>query len=58
MASPVPAKVAPKADIETQPDPRHDLRELVESVSSLGSFGLRWQLFESEARWTAACEGR
>jgi hypothetical protein len=58
MASPVATKVAPKADIETQLDPPCDLGELVESVSSLGSFGLRWQLFESAARWTAACEGR
>jgi hypothetical protein len=58
MASPVPTKVAPEANIETQLDPRHDLRELVESVSTLGSFGLRWQLFESAARWTAVCEGR
>jgi hypothetical protein len=58
MASLVPTAVAPELGVEGPPDRIPDLRELVQSVTSLGSYGLRWQLFESAARWTAACEGR
>jgi len=45
MASSVSTAVAPEPAVESPLDPLPDLSELVESVTSLGSYGLRWQLF-------------
>jgi hypothetical protein len=39
---------------DTVPERPSDLRELAESATSLGSFGLRWQLIESAKPRTAA----
>lgn len=54
MASSATTAVAPELGVEGLLDPPSDLRELWESVTSLGSFALRWQMFESARRLEAS----
>ncbi|HXN00389.1 MAG TPA: hypothetical protein VN973_00695 [Candidatus Dormibacteraeota bacterium] len=54
MAGSVPTTTAPEPEVDTLLELTPDLRELSASATSLGSFGLRWQLVESaKLRYTS-----
>jgi len=54
MAVSVPTTTELDPEVDTLLEPRLDLRDLTESSTSFGSYGLRWQLVESaKLRYTS-----
>jgi hypothetical protein len=54
MAVSVPTTTELEPEVDTLLEPTPDLRDLTESSTSFGSYGLRWQLVESaKLRYTS-----